>query len=111
MRRAYHGEHSPHSRVWVGVKRTCVVIPWPQGLHLRPATQLLQAARSFRSSIHLRCGDRIADARNILAVLTLCATMGTGLIVEISGDDEQAASQLIEQVFAAATDSPAVGSS
>ena len=38
--------------------------------------------------------------RSILSVVALCATMGTALVVEVSGDDEQEAAQQIEQVFA-----------
>ena len=77
-----------------------VVVPWAAGLHLRPAAQLVQVARGFRATIHLRCADKIADTRNILSLLALCATLGTPLTVEITGDDEQAAGQRIEQVFA-----------
>ena len=81
------------------MKRICVVVPWPAGLHLRPAAQLVAASRRFRSTIQLHCGDKIADVRSILSIVALCAAMGTGLIVDISGDDEQEASQQIEQVF------------
>lgn len=38
--------------------------------------------------------------RSILSVVALCATMGTALVVEVSGDDEQTVTQQIEQVFA-----------
>ena len=82
------------------MKRANVVVPWSGGLHLRPAAKLVQIARGCRATIHLRCADRIADVRSILSVVALCATMGTALVVEVSGDDEQTVTQQIEQVFA-----------
>jgi phosphocarrier protein len=82
------------------MKRCKLIVPWPEGLHLRPAAALVRAAQGFRSTIHLTCEGRIANLRSILGVMALCATMGTGLDLEISGEDEQDAIQAIEQIFA-----------
>jgi phosphotransferase system HPr (HPr) family protein len=84
---------------YCGMKRSKVVVLWQGGLHLRPAVKLVQVAKQFQSTIHLKCGSKIADLRSILSVIALCATMGTGLEIEVSGDDEQDAAQAIEQVF------------
>jgi len=83
-------------------------VPWREGLHFRPAAKLMQVAQRFHSEILLKCGGRIADLRNILSIVALCATMGTALEIETTGDDEQIATQAIEQVFAVHTnvDSP-----
>lgn len=76
-----------------------VVVHWREGLHLRPAARLGLAAKRFHSTIHLRCNGQVADLRNILSIVMLCAAMGTTLVLEVSGDDEQEATQAIEQVF------------
>lgn len=81
------------------MKRTKVVIPWNDGLHLRPAAELVHVARKFRSTIYLRCGSKIADLRSILSIIALCATMGSVIELEATGDDEQQAAQAVEQVF------------
>jgi phosphotransferase system HPr (HPr) family protein len=65
----------------------------------------VQVARRFRSTLYLKCGDRVADLRSILSVVALCATMGSCLDVEAEGDDEQDAAQAIEQVFTSQSDS------
>jgi len=65
---------------------------------------LVRVARGFRSTIHLKCGEKIADLRSIMSIIALCATMGTGLDIEVTGDDEQDATQAIEQVFSAHAD-------
>lgn len=81
------------------MKQLKVTVPWNEGLHLRRAAQLVKVAQGFRSTLCLKCGDRIADLRSIVSILALCATMGTTLDLEAVGDDEQDAAQCVEQVF------------
>ena len=81
------------------MKRTMVFVPWREGLHLRHAASLVRVARGFRSTICLQCSGRIADMRSVLSIIALCATMGAGLVVEVTGEDEQDATQAIERVF------------
>jgi phosphotransferase system HPr (HPr) family protein len=82
-----------------GMKRSRIVVPWPEGLHLRPAARLVRVAQGFRSTVSLKCGDRIADLRSILSILALCATLGTALDLEAVGDDEENAAEAVERVF------------
>lgn len=74
----------------------------PLGLHARAAAQLVRLAGRFKSRIKLRRIDNnvVADAKSILSVLTLAASKGTHLEVEIEGEDENEAIQLIEEIFA-----------
>jgi phosphotransferase system HPr (HPr) family protein len=81
------------------MKRTTVIIPWREGLHLRPATRLVKLSQKFRSSIRLVCGAGIADTRSIFGIVALCAAMGTQMDLEASGDDEQEAIQAFEAEF------------
>lgn len=77
---------------------------WREGLHFRSASKVLQAARSFRSTIRLRCKGKEADLRSILSVLALCATLGTAIDIEAIGDDEQDAVEAVAQVFSSPND-------
>lgn len=81
------------------MKTIRVIVPWPHGLHLRTAAALARMAQGFRSVIRLKSGGQIADIRNILSVIALCATMGMAIDLEINGPDEDDASQAIEDVF------------
>ena len=81
------------------MKRSTVEVPWREGLHLRPAARLVRVAQKFRSSISLTFRGKVADARSILSVIALCATMGVALDVEVTGDDEQNAIAAVEQEF------------
>ncbi len=81
------------------MKRSKVVVPWREGLHARPATVLVRLARAVRSSIRMRCNGRIADARSILGILLLCATMGSAIEFEVNGEDEDQVVAELESVF------------
>lgn len=72
------------------------------GLHARAAAQLVRLAGNFKSKIKLRRSDNgiAADAKSILSVLTLAAAKGTILIIEVEGEDEQAALSAVEEVIA-----------
>ena len=85
------------------MKRSKVVVPWHEGLHFRPAAKLMQVAQQFHSTIILKCGEKIADLRSIMSIVALCATLGTPLDIEATGEDEQVAAQAVEQVFSAHT--------
>lgn len=81
------------------MKQFKVIVPWREGLHLRHAASLAKIARFFRSSIHLRCGSKVADLRSIISIISLCATMGTALDIEVRGEDETEATRAMERAF------------
>ena len=87
------------------MKTAHLQISWPQGLHLRPAGQLVALARAFQSSIRIRAQERVADARSVVSLLLLCATLGTVLEIEVAGDDEDAALAAVMSVFQSDPDS------
>ena len=71
------------------------------GLHARAAAQLVRLASSFQSKIILQRIDNsvVADAKSILSVLTLAASKGVALEIEIEGDDQQTAFDAIQDIF------------
>jgi len=81
------------------MKRARVTIPWQDGLHLRNAARLVKRARTFQSSIFLKVNERMTDARSVLGLLLLCATLGSVVDLEVSGEDEDVALATITSVF------------
>ena len=77
-------------------------VPNPLGLHARAAAQLVRLASGFKSKILLSRPDTnaFADAKSILSVLTLAASMGTVLLVNAEGDDAEEALAAVGQLFA-----------
>ena len=59
-----------------------------QGIHARPASFLIQEARTYESRITLRVKGKEADASNIIAVMALDVMCGQKVEVEICGTDE-----------------------
>jgi phosphocarrier protein HPr len=70
------------------MKNAQVVIPWKNGLHLRPASRLVRLALAYKSVVLLKVGTKVADARSVLAILLLCTVAGMVIELEISGEDE-----------------------
>ena len=58
------------------------------GLHARPATYFIQKANSFKSSLWVECGDRRANAKSLLGILSLGITKGTRINIIADGVDE-----------------------
>ena len=81
------------------MKRAELVVPWKNGLHLRPASMLVKVASKFSSTIKLECKGKVATGRSIVSLLLLCATMGSTLQIETQGEDEDRALQAVQQVF------------
>lgn len=82
------------------MKTTSVIVPWPQGLHLRAASQIVKVARSFRSQVQLQFDSTLADATSVLSLLLLEAGLGSQLVLHVTGEDEHEVVQALQVVFA-----------
>jgi phosphotransferase system HPr (HPr) family protein len=73
----------------------------PLGLHARAAAQLVRLASGFKSKILLSRPDTnaFADAKSILSILTLAASMGTVLFLRVEGEDERDALEALDRLF------------
>ncbi len=71
------------------------------GLHARAAAQLVRLAGGFKSRITIKRIDssEFVDAKSMLSVLTMAASMNTALEVNVSGEDETAAFEAICDMF------------
>lgn len=71
------------------------------GLHARASSKLAQTANKFASKIQL-CKDEgnSVDAKSIMALMLLAAGIGTPLTLRVEGEDECAAADEIETLFA-----------
>lgn len=81
------------------MKKSEVTIQWEEGLHLRPAASLVRIGQAAKSSILIKSGKKIANIKNIMSILMLCATMGTTLTIEANGENEQEITEAIEAFF------------
>lgn len=69
------------------------------GLHARAATRLVNCAAAFECEIWISNGEKTINGKSIMGVLTLAASKGTQLSIEVEGmDDNQAIEDLIELI-------------
>ena len=69
------------------------------GLHARPAGLLVKEAAKFKSAVTLDSGVKKADAKRIIAVMSMGVKQGVEVTVSIEGEDEDAAFAAIETFF------------
>ncbi|WP_109806202.1 phosphoenolpyruvate--protein phosphotransferase [Sphingosinithalassobacter portus] len=77
-----------------------VSIPMVHGIHARPAARIGACVRAFRAEVTLVLGDRRANARSAVALLSLDAKKDAEVTIEATGDD---AAQAIEALAALIT--------
>ena len=66
------------------------------GLHARASAKLTQLAGSFKCEVWMERGKRRINAKSIMGVMMLAAGMGSKVIIDTSGEDEdQAATALL----------------
>jgi phosphocarrier protein HPr len=80
------------------IEKTQVIIN-KLGLHARAAAKLSHLANMFNSNIYLIYNEDKVNAKSLLGILTLAASVGNEIILQASGDDEQEAITAISDLF------------
>ena len=70
------------------------------GLHARAAAKLSHLANSFTSDVFLIYNSDRINAKSLLGILTLAASVGNEITLEASGSDEQKAVDEMADLFA-----------
>ena len=70
-----------------------------QGMHARPAMQLMKTSNRFESTIWIHKGSQQVDAKSIMEVMTLEAVKGTILTLEAEGHDAAEALEALDQLI------------
>ena len=69
------------------------------GIHSRPAAAFVKTANKYRSDVSVTYGDKWADGKSILGLLVLEVLTGTSIVVEIVGEDAEAAADAIQKLI------------
>ena len=69
------------------------------GLHARAAVKFVNTANRFTASVKIFKDGSEIDGKSILGILTLAATRGTAITLEITGTDEKAALKAIKDLI------------
>lgn len=69
------------------------------GLHARAAAKLSHLANMFNADIFLIYNEDKVNAKSLLGILTLAASVGNEITLQASGRDEQEAIDAISDLF------------
>ena len=75
--------------------QTTVTISNKLGLHARASAKLSKLAGSFKCEVYLSRGARRINAKSIMGVMMLAAGLGSEVMVETDGADEQPANEAL----------------
>ena len=81
------------------MKQLEITINNETGLHARPAKTLVNLVKQFKSDIVIWHGNKKANAKSLISVLTLGASKGSQLKFEVNGEDEEVALTQIESAI------------
>ncbi len=68
-----------------------VVIKSNSGLESKPAALFIQKASNYKSEIWIEKGERKANAKSLLGLLSLGISSGTKVVIIADGEDEEKA--------------------
>ena len=71
------------------------------GLHARASAKLTQVAGQFKASVWLSRNGRRVNAKSIMGVMMLAAAMGSKVVIETDGADEDEAMKAVVGLIAA----------
>jgi phosphocarrier protein HPr len=71
------------------VEKTITIIN-KTGMHARPASQFVKLATGFKSNIQIVKGDRVANGKSLINILSMGINAGTVITLKTEGEDEQA---------------------
>jgi len=84
---------------WTMVERELKVIN-RLGLHARASAKLVQLLGSFRAQITLVARGREVNGKSIMGVMMLAAGQGMTVVIRADGEDETAAVEAADALFA-----------
>ncbi len=76
-----------------------ITVPWKSGIHVRPATKIVELLRTFSAEVEFIKEDSQCNAKSILGILTLAAAYGESITVTGKGDDANEALHALNRLF------------
>lgn len=81
------------------MKEFTYVITDPDGMHARPAGNLVKTAGTFSSSIQIGKDGKFVDAKRIFGIMSLGIKAGNEVAIKVEGEDEDTAASELEKFF------------
>ena len=78
------------------MKQLDITIQNPTGLHARPAKEFVNTAKKFKSDVRVQHGEKKANAKSLISMLTLGVETGSEIRILVDGADEDEAIKELE---------------
>lgn len=78
---------------------TKVTINSDNGIHARPASQIVAECQKFQSEIYIHNDVQKADCRSIMNLLGMGLIKGDSISIEAIGEDSEAAEKAIARII------------
>lgn len=79
------------------MKEFTYTIKDPEGIHARPAGELVKAAKTFSSNIKMSRDGKEGDCKRIFGIMGLAVKQGMEVTMTFDGEDEEEACAEIEK--------------
>jgi phosphocarrier protein HPr len=80
------------------ISRTATIVN-KLGLHARPSAMLVTTASKYNSEVYFTKNGLRVNGKSILGVMMLAAEMGSELLIEVDGpDQEQSMTELLQVI-------------
>ena len=76
-------------------------VTFAEGLHARPASDLVRICQKAKSKTQIQKDDMTADPKSILGIMALGAAKGDVIKVEVDGEDQEEIFANIKKFFEA----------
>ena len=76
-----------------------LIVKNKQGLHARPAALFVQVANKFDSRITIKRDEEEVNGKSIMGILMLGAEKGSEILIEVDGEDAEAAIIELEKLI------------
>ena len=73
------------------------IIKDAQGIHARPAGELVKTAKAFESSVKLTKDGKTGDCKKIFGIMGLAVKQGNEITLTFEGPDEEAACEAVSK--------------
>jgi len=90
-----------------GLVERSVLVLLEHGIHARPAATLAAVAKKLNANINIAFGERKANAKSPVAMMSLGVRKGDHIVIQASGADAETAVAALEQAIAGGKDSHA----
>ena len=76
-----------------------VMVAHDLGLHIRPEALIAQTAEAAKADVWIVSGDRMADAKSVLSILTLVCAKGSVVTVKVDSQEDREILDLFQKSF------------